>query len=857
MNFLCRVQIILLIVSTTLFCTTSAQEAEENSQCFATCRQAVGALLDEYYKPDPHQTKFPDHLSPPKKVAQSPQTLIISRALAGLALVFYPEGVDLIERSASAGPRIITIGIVKEGDSRLFGEYFEMLQLELAALKIADFDIKFKDVPSFNANYKLDRLKQVILNALNDPEVDIILTPSLLITELMTSSTIKLNKPVVSAFVQKETVLAAAFSKNDRSTVPNLSFVAIPEGLTNDLSAFKELVPFSRLHMLVDEIVMRADPELADYTIRLLEKQMGFPITVIPVSFAEQALASLGPEVEAVYFTTLSEMHEDEHQKLIDGVNFKKIPSFSLLGHTDVKKGVLAGLSPKLIQRIARRAALNLQQIILGESPNQLSVFLTLDGRLQINLLTAQQIGFEPTIDVLQSALLINEDKVAPGMALTMSDAITIALEYNPNIAVSEADLASIMENPEKIFSAMCPQFNLTALYVDTDDTHAILPPGKQAFVGFELTQMLFDDDLITGYYIAGKTVEKKEYDDYQVKLDVIETVSSRFLDVNYVRELLRIEKKNLELTRDNLALAKLRYTIGSTGKEDIYRWEAEEALRRSAVIEQQSLIKRALAALDQTMGIDERIDWIPQPVSFNDEIIDFFYSNVQSQIKTQSRMNGFIDFSVDFAKEIDPVLMAIDSLIQAQFLQISRNNRYNYTPKVYADLKYGYELHRYGVLEKVLNISRNQWIFTVSMQIPFYDGNGITHRIRQGWADLEKLIQTRRQASDLIEQRVLDSIYRLQSSYPRIALAKNGLEKAQLNLQIVTNRYSGGGVSIVDLLDAQNQALEQEKQLAASYIQYYKDIIAYQRSISWFEFLQSDEEKRMWLNQVRNYMGG
>lgn len=845
----CRALLAIIFAFSLLISSVSAEEP----LCLQTCQEAVEWMLEQYYntyKYGIQHLKMKDlkKLAEVSAIRSAVELINVDTATLGVVI-------GLNAKSKLSGKRLVTVGVVQEGDSRLFDKYFATIQAELKALNLSDVEIVFKNVPAFNAQYQLNRLNLVLSNALNDPEVDLILTPSLLITQIATSPTVHLNKPLISAFIQKENFFELAFSKNGKSKVPNLSFTVIPNGLINDLKAFQEMIPFRHLHILVDELFLRADPVLAKGTINLLEKQTGYQITPVGVKTAADALEQLGPDVEAVYFATLGEMSEAEHQKLIEGVNAKKIPSFSLLGRTDVKKGILGGLSPTLLQRIARRAALNIQQVVAGESPNELSVYLPLEGRLEINLLTAQQIGYEPTIEMMQYADLYNEDKVQPGRVLTLNQAIDMALENNTGIAISEADLASAIENPKKILSSMLPQININSLYLNTDDPHAILPPGKQALVGFEITQMLFDDDVITGYYVAGKAAEKKVYDDFQVKLDVVENVSNKFLDLLYVKDLLRIEKKNFDLIRDNLELARLRFNVGASGKEDIYRWEAESALRRSSIVNQESLIKRARAALDQILAINGQTPWLPVPVTLEDKSIAFFHKNIMGAIKTHSKLKKFTTFSVQYAKEIDPVLIAFDRLIEGQYMQLSRNRRSNAVPKVYAGFKYGYELHRYGLLENLLGIPRDQWIFTLSLSLPIYDGDGRTHRVRQAQADLEKLIQSRIQAAQLIEQRVLDSIYKIESSYPRIKLAKEGFEKAELNLTIVRDRYSAGNTSIVDLLDAQTQSLEQEKLVSTAITQFLKDIVAYQRSISWFEYLQSDQEKASWLEMVKNYI--
>ena len=73
---------------------------------------------------------------------------------------------------------------------------------------------------------------------------------------------------------------------------------------------------------------------------------MGFtPVFVRAGTKAKDTLDQLGDSVEAVYLTPPLRMSRPETQTLINGINSKKIPSFSLRGLPDVEKGVLAGIA--------------------------------------------------------------------------------------------------------------------------------------------------------------------------------------------------------------------------------------------------------------------------------------------------------------------------------------------------------------------------------------------------------------------------------------------------------------------------------------------------------------------------------
>ncbi len=57
------------------------------------------------------------------------------------------------------------------------------------------------------------------------------------------------------------------------------------------------------------------------------------------------------------------------------------------------------------------------------------------------------------------------------------------------------------------------------------------------------------------------------------------------YLNLLRAQTLERVQKENLELTRSNLELARVRQQIGISGPAEVYRWESQIATARKEVI--------------------------------------------------------------------------------------------------------------------------------------------------------------------------------------------------------------------------------------------------------------------------------
>ena len=76
----------------------------------------------------------------------------------------------------------------------------------------------------------------------------------------------------------------------------------------------------------------------------------------------------------------------------------------------------------------------------------------------------------------------------------------------------------------------------------------------------------------------------------------------------------------------------------------------------------------------------------------------------------------------------------------------------------------------------------------------------------------------------------------------------------ADKNLQLVTDSYERGIVSIIDLLDAQNQALSANLDAANAVYNFLVDLMKVQRSLGLFAFFQDDDQKQLWYQKMEDF---
>jgi ABC-type uncharacterized transport system substrate-binding protein len=376
------------------------------------------------------------------------------------------------------------VGIVYDGPApdgkslapeRLRG-LLESIDRETATLTGREFDVRFPEDKQLSGNWNVEQIRAAIDRQLADPEVQIVLALGIFSTSDVCGRA-NLPKPVIAPFAVDIEAQGLPVGHDDDgrmiSGVPNLNYLSTPGTIMRDLRRFREIVPFSRVHVLTDALVPQTIPEIPAAVIAG-GKALGATIAppVLVVDSADDALAALPADTEAVYVTPLHRMSAAEFDRLVAGLIERRLPSFSLLGRDEVERGLMAGVRPEAdLARLSRRIALNVQRILLGEDAGQFPVALELQQKLVINIATASAIGVFPKLRVAMEAELIDPNRSGVEKTLTLSQAVLEAVAANLALRAADRNVAAGKENVRRARSPLRPRCR----------SMRIAPPGASA----------------------------------------------------------------------------------------------------------------------------------------------------------------------------------------------------------------------------------------------------------------------------------------------------------------------------------------------------------------------------------------
>ena len=772
-------------------------------------------------------------------------------------VVFAQEG-ELEEQPALLQYQI---GIVTDGPINIIPDFVSIFKDELLNMAEGEFSISFPDDMLLQADSTRESVRQRLVQLLQNPETDLVLalgtigsTEALKFTEL--------NKPVVAPFIFDAEWQKAPLTDGG-SGRDNLYYIDLQTTIDQQLIDFHKLVPFKKLGLVLDERDIDGVPafkRLASY----LSNEHSISVQLIPAgNSVQKILAEIDDDVQALMVGVLWQFSPDQLKQLSQGLIDKKIATFSLAIYDYVEKGFFATTMPeKAVDQLARQVAINVQEILLGEDPTNLSVVFSKSQKLAINMETARNIGVYPSLDYMTGAILINEERKDIQRRITLPEAVAEAIAANLDLEVARREVSAGSFSVDEARSSLLPQLFIGAGGSVIDDDRAAIGGGtapEQALTG-SLTGALsiYTEDSWANYTVEKYLQEGREFDRNRIELDIILEVSTAYLNVLRSETIERIQKENMRLTQANLDRAQIRLSTGVAGPDELYRWQTEFANDRQIVLSAESSTRDAKQRLNRILHRPLREEFIAQETDFSNPLLiggdELFYELIHNPLYFEK----FNVFALDKGIEFSPELKFLDSAILAQERLLLKAEREYYVPDVTieGDLSYLFVDGGEGTRDEDFNgLDDTDWQVGVFARLPLYEGG---RRSAAKSRNLEQLLQlqTERLATEeRVSQRILNELNNTRASYPSINLSRDAVDAARRNLQLVTDSYVEGIKSIIDLLDAQNQALRAELDAANAVYDFLIDLMGVQRSIGIFTTFLPLEERQEWVDRVKQFL--
>jgi outer membrane protein TolC len=370
---------------------------------------------------------------------------------------------------------------------------------------------------------------------------------------------------------------------------------------------------------------------------------------------------------------------------------------------------------------------------------------------------------------------------------------------------------------------------------------------------------MIYDDRLISDFRSSDRAWQAAQYRRETDRYDVISEAEQAYYLYVLARVLYKIQLSNLRLTEGNLEIARMRADAGISGKDEIYRWQAQVDEQRTRLLDNATLVANRRITLNQILGLDQSTRWKPEEAQAAQDTLLFLDGKLDFVLKTPQEYKVLERVSVKIAEENAPEIQYLDKSIEAQEIQVGQRKRSFILPRINANLSYDWNFWQSpgpAPAKTTLDLEGDAFMADVTATLPLLEGTRRIYDLKRQKSILNELNRRRILARELVEKRTNTAMQRLASSHPNIRISRSAADNAGKNLEIVREKYVQGIVGITDLLDAQNTSFSAEQKAQASVYSYLIDLVSYQRALSFFMYDKTPEEIDGFARKVREMMG-
>ena len=345
-----------------------------------------------------------------------------------------------------------------------------------------------------------------------------------------------------------------------------------------------------------------------------------------------------------------------------------------------------------------------------------------------------------------------------------------------------------------------------------------------------------------------------------QVHLDVVQDAASAYLEVWRARTQADVKRTNLYQTRTNLEIARVRESVGSTSRADVYRWEGEVAKARRDLIAAEAEVRVASLEVRRVLNRPLGAPLAQQPVNLTDPALLARDSTVLRWLVDPAGLGALTGLLVSEALRVSPELVQADEAIAARRRQHTAAGRAFWLPTFSLEGGFNNVLGRGGAGTSVPTIPSPgtiptapdlSWQFRVQASLPLFTGGARGATREQARLDIERLEAEGGEARLEVEQRVRAALERAASSYAAIALTRDAADAAGRNYELVSDAYARGTASITELIDAQAAALNASEAAANAVHDFLLDLVKVERAMGTYGVLQSPEQRQAFLERL------
>lgn len=407
---------------------------------------------------------------------------------------------------------------------------------------------------------------------------------------------------------------------------------------------------------------------------------------------------------------------------------------------------------------------------------------------------------------------------------LTLKQAVTIALEKNPErkaaLADTKAAAADIKEarsfllphvtfsetatrgnDPVYVFGSKLRQQRFTAADFSLNSLNTP-PPLNNYTSRFGGTWNLFDSFASwRGVYRAELGKQAAEHQLERADQEVVFGVVNAYDAVLLAKKELEVAEQATKTAQAIFDRSKARVESGVAVESDLLNAQVRLAARKQELIHAQNNVSLARAELARAMGISSDKEIQPAEALAERALPEKSLDELEKQA---------LESRPDWKR------VQSDEAAQKQSVAIAKSS---FGPRVNAFADWEADNPTF-----VSGGGGNNWVAGIEIQLDLFQGGARRAKLQHEQATQQKVAALKDAARDAIRLEVRRAYYDFDAARQQIEVAKAAIAQSQESLRITQNRYESGVSTITDLLSAEEAA-------SRSQADYWQTVCRYQTS--------------------------
>ena len=643
------------------------------------------------------------------------------------------------------------------------------------------------------------------------------------------------------------------------------------------IQSFHRLVNFKKLAVLMNENYYNYK---SDWYAATKDQLQGFEYVIIPTSNdIDSALAKIPSDCDAVVLTPMFNLSKDNKQTLINKLNEKHLYTYSTMGKEDVEDGVLLGIGAiDLDRKIAEQTSFNIKGVLMGKGAPQTSQLQFYEDEVvYINMDTAEAIGYQPHLRVLNNAEIISKKPVKVYTLTAIFDTLG-----KQNLDIQRKALLVKAARRSAVSAALryLPTLSVTLGYQQYSDKYAdsvsLSYPEKTGVFKLGMDQVLYSPALVTNILVKKKQLDFSKHEKFMTEQNMGIDIALLYIDMMKLKNSIDIQKEHVRDARENLAIARVREKRGISGMEEVMRWATQLNISEQQLLDMNAEYKNLKITINKLLNNDEKENFELAPLTAMDPAFYTREINIIDYVSTPKYLEDFTQMLIDESYKVSPELAKLRAAIKMKDYEMSMYIQKFVLPDAKLSLEYTSLLNpTYAKDTRIWqpNPAAGAWPAPIMMGGQMVNmGHPNNTNLRFGifaqWKPIEggtkfaEIARVKAERDELqkyqdavkleLEGRIRSVINKAIAEYFSIEKNYKAMYTAQENYEDVKQNYLIGKSGIAQLVDAEEVYLDSKLAAMNSQYEFLEQLVWVQRSICAVNWVNASDEAKDFIKRVK-----